>query len=178
MADLQKLGRRGFLKSTCAVASSVFVQSQSGALGFSLIQQAFGQSTQTIFYVDAINGDDNNQGMVPSEAWKTVTKVNSMRFEPGTKILFKRGQTFNSGPLLPQDSGEAGRPIVYGSYGNAQFRPGIVHSKVLQTFSKVGTNIWVTTLDGIGTKNEPLKIARDKRSRATTPWLSIRMSLR
>ncbi len=165
MAELQKLGRRGFLKGTCAVASSVLVHSQSGALGFSLLQQAFGQSTQAIFYVDAIKGDDNNQGNAPSEAWKTVTKVNSMRFEPGTKILFKRGQTFNSGPLLPQDNGEVGRPIVYGSYGNAKFRPGIVHSKIIQTFSKVGTNIWVATLDGIGNNNEPLKIARDKRSR-------------
>ena len=165
MANVFKSGRRDFLKNTCAVAAGLLVYSKADFCGLSTIQGAFGQSTQTIYYVDAINGDDNNQGLSPSDAWKTVSKVNSMRFEPGTQILFKRGQSFNSAPLIPQDSGEPSRPIVYGSFGNARFRPAIVHSQLIKSFSKIGTNLWVATVDGIGNKNTPIKIARNIRSR-------------
>ncbi len=58
----------------------------------------------TTYYVDAINGSDDNDGTSEKKAWQTVNKVNSVVFEPGDEILFKSGQTF-VGQLMPQGSG-------------------------------------------------------------------------
>ncbi|MFZ5451403.1 MAG: hypothetical protein ACOZF2_05975 [Thermodesulfobacteriota bacterium] len=68
-----------------------------------------------IYYVDATNGNDGNDGQAPSNAgtppthgpWQTLKKVsihadatNPDHFGPGDKILLKRGQTWN---LTEQD---------------------------------------------------------------------------
>jgi hypothetical protein len=37
----------------------------------------------TTYYVDATNGNDNNDGLSESNAWKTIGKVNSESFQPG-----------------------------------------------------------------------------------------------
>ena len=50
------------------------------------------------YYVDATNGNDNNSGLSPSSAWKTIAKVNSSNFNPGAQILFK-GRRFGGGNL-------------------------------------------------------------------------------
>jgi hypothetical protein len=72
----------------------------------------------TIYYVDAENGDDSNNGESPIAAWKTIDKVNSFgEFAPGDKILFKRGDTF-SGNLWAKGSGTESAPITVGAYGD------------------------------------------------------------
>ena len=43
------------------------------------------------YYVDASNGNDNWDGLSPANAWETIAKVNSMSFQSGDFILFKRG---------------------------------------------------------------------------------------
>jgi len=68
------------------------------------------------FYVDAINGNDNNNGNSEATAWKTVNAPNSKVFLAGSKISFKSGQTF-PGTLLVTGSGNASNPIVYNTYG-------------------------------------------------------------
>lgn len=70
----------------------------------------------TVYYVDAVNGNDNNSGTSENQAWSTLSKVNSMTFEAGDSILFKKGDIF-SGMLWPKGSGIAGNPIRVGSYG-------------------------------------------------------------
>lgn len=42
-----------------------------------------------IFYVDANNGDDSNDGKTKEKAWKSIGKINSHTFQPGDQILFK-----------------------------------------------------------------------------------------
>ena len=44
------------------------------------------------YYVDATNGNDYNNGLSPSTAWKTIAKVNAPSFNPSDFILFKRGE--------------------------------------------------------------------------------------
>jgi hypothetical protein len=44
------------------------------------------------YYVDARNGNNSNNGLSMSSAWKTIAKVNASRFYPGNQILFKRGE--------------------------------------------------------------------------------------
>lgn len=74
------------------------------------------------YYVDATNGNDTNDGLSADTAWKSLDKVNSVIFQPGDHILFKKGETW-TGWLKPQGSGEAGNPIVIASYGDGEDKP-------------------------------------------------------
>ena len=47
--------------------------------------------TGTKYYVSSSEGDDNNDGLSPESAWKSVQKVNDTTFEKGVGIFFKRG---------------------------------------------------------------------------------------
>ncbi|UCC22785.1 MAG: hypothetical protein JSW23_01575, partial [Planctomycetota bacterium] len=69
------------------------------------------------YYVDSNDGNDNNSGTSPEQAWKSLAPVNSMTFMPGNKILFKAGTTY-TGQLKPQGSGAEGSPIVINMYGD------------------------------------------------------------
>lgn len=68
------------------------------------------------FYVDAKGGNDNNDGMSPDSAFKSLFKVSSKYYQPGDKILFKCGTTF-SGTLEIRGDGTESSPILVGSYG-------------------------------------------------------------
>jgi hypothetical protein len=67
-------------------------------------------------FVDCGAGDDGNDGHSPGAAWRTVGRVNVAAFTPGDSILLRRG-TRCSGTLAPRGSGEPGRPIRIGVYG-------------------------------------------------------------
>jgi hypothetical protein len=71
----------------------------------------------TTYYIDAVDGSDNNSGINPARPWKTLGKVNSMTFAPGDRILFAAGRRWN-GKLHPKGSGTVGNPIVIGRYGD------------------------------------------------------------
>jgi len=68
------------------------------------------------YYVDTA-GDDGNNGLSPTMAWKTLSKVNGMTFGSGDRILFKAGGVW-TGQLWPKGSGSAGNAIVIDRYGN------------------------------------------------------------
>jgi hypothetical protein len=68
------------------------------------------------YYIDATGGNDGNNGLSPSTAWKTLTKVNATSFMPGSRILFKAGEVW-TGRLYPKGSGIAGYPIIIDMYG-------------------------------------------------------------
>jgi len=75
----------------------------------------------TTFYIDYINGNDDNIGTSVDSAWKTLKKVNDSTFAPGDKILFKSGCAW-SGQLSPKGSGSYGSPIVIDMYGG-KYKP-------------------------------------------------------
>ena len=69
-----------------------------------------------IYYVDATNGSDSNSGHDANQAWKSLDKVNSTSFAPGSLVLFERGETWHDS-LLASTSGTSNKPIIYGAYG-------------------------------------------------------------
>lgn len=71
---------------------------------------------QQIYYVDNVNGNDNNSGLNKDAAWKTIDKINETDFLPGDQILLKRGQNF-SGQLSFNNSGKPSQVIKLGAYG-------------------------------------------------------------
>ncbi|MBM3744893.1 MAG: right-handed parallel beta-helix repeat-containing protein [Acidobacteria bacterium] len=72
--------------------------------------------TGTSYYVDSSTGSDDNDGLSEKQAWKSLDKVNSVRFGPGDRILFRAGTRY-TGQLRPQGSGNEGKPIVIETYG-------------------------------------------------------------
>jgi hypothetical protein len=87
-----------------------------GLFVFAVICFAASASAAT-YYVDASNGNDANLGTSSNAAWKTLSKVNGMTFQPGDQILFKRGDSF-TGQLWPKGSGTSSAPIVINTYGS------------------------------------------------------------
>jgi hypothetical protein len=67
------------------------------------------------YYVDAVAGNDANEGTSTTHAWKGLTKVNATVFGPGDKILFKSGSTW-TGQVAPKGAGTLAHPIVIGKY--------------------------------------------------------------
>lgn len=77
--------------------------------------------TQANTYYVSTTGNDNNNGKTISEAWKTITKVNSVSFLPGDIILFQAGATFPGNIDKPSGaSGTNGNPVTFGSYGGGK----------------------------------------------------------
>ncbi|WP_018629058.1 right-handed parallel beta-helix repeat-containing protein [Niabella aurantiaca] len=77
----------------------------------------------TVYYVDP-NGDDANTGASATTAWKTLSKVNSVTFLPGDRILLKSGGIWNE-TLQPKGSGKTGAFITIDKYGGDK-RP-VIH---------------------------------------------------
>ncbi|HLE49236.1 MAG TPA: right-handed parallel beta-helix repeat-containing protein [Patescibacteria group bacterium] len=71
----------------------------------------------TNYYVDATNGDDNDNGTSTDTPWQTINKVNISSFSAGDQILFKKGEIWREQLTVPS-SGTAGNPIVFGAYSS------------------------------------------------------------
>ena len=104
-------------------------------------------SAQTTYYIDAVNGNDNNSGNSESAAWKTYNQVAKFiagwggegTARNGDKFLFKRGQTHLIGATKitgdPDDGvirilkdnlyfgvyGTGAKPILDGQYTTIRF---------------------------------------------------------
>jgi hypothetical protein len=106
-------------------------------------------SSQTTYFVDAINGSDGNSGKSSTLAWKTLSKVNGSAYLPGDIIAFKRGQMWVGGIIVPS-SGISGSPITYGAYGTGSnpiitTRDTLKKGKIPSTWSQSGlSNVWAT----------------------------------
>lgn len=80
-------------------------------IGFFMI----GSEDGVTYYV-ANTGSDSNNGRTVETAFKTIEKLNTIVFNPGDHILFKKGDEFK-GAFKPLGSGAEGYPIVVASYG-------------------------------------------------------------
>lgn len=84
-------------------------------LVFTLTLAGMGILPAADYYIDPA-GSDSNPGTSPANPWQSLGKVNGTVFQPGNKVLFKRGGTW-VGTLSPQGSGNSSAKITLGSYG-------------------------------------------------------------
>lgn len=91
-------------------------------------------------YYFSNSGNDNNSGTTEATPFKTLAKASSMRFLPGDRLLFKRGETFR-GELLMTSSGMVGNPIVIDSYGEG-IDATISGSEFINNWTSVGNGIY------------------------------------
>lgn len=68
------------------------------------------------YYISSA-GNNANNGMTINSSWRTVAAANSVVFQPGDTLLFRRGDTFTGIGLVIQQSGTNSQPITIGSYG-------------------------------------------------------------
>ncbi|MEV0388656.1 hypothetical protein [Nonomuraea sp. NPDC050643] len=76
-----------------------------------------------VYYVDSINGNDSATGKTPETAWKTLTKASAAGLDAGSKVLLRRGSTWQGQQLEITESGNANAPIVVDAYGTGTARP-------------------------------------------------------
>ena len=69
------------------------------------------------YHVDSTEGDDRHDGRTPSQAWRSLERVNTTTFTPGDQILLKAGSRWDGASLHPLGSGRPEAPIVLGRYG-------------------------------------------------------------
>lgn len=74
------------------------------------------EKRMTTYYVDSLNGADSGDGRSPETAFQSVGRVNALRLEPGDSVLFRAGGMY-SGTLEPAGTGEEGRSLTFGRYG-------------------------------------------------------------
>ncbi len=71
------------------------------------------------YYIDAVNGNDTNDGKSEAKPWKSFKKVSDLRLVAGGKVLLKAGCTWNDQKLMIKDAkGTAENPVVIGKYGD------------------------------------------------------------
>ena len=103
--------------------------------------------SQTTYYVSSSDGNDSNAGKSSSSPWKNLSKLNSTRFYPGDKILFKKGDSW-TGQWAVNNSGSSSNPIYIGGYGSGS-NPVIGGNNSLQYLFSLSTNVSYITIDGI-----------------------------
>lgn len=98
---------------------------------------------QRTYYVNAVSGNDKDDGSSDALAWQSLSKVNAAQLLPGDQVLFRRGQIWR-GQLIPQSghSGTNGR-IVYGAYPeNSDPLPQLLGSVHCLGWTNQGGNVW------------------------------------
>lgn len=78
-----------------------------------------------IYFIDSIQGCNDNTGISPEQAFQNFEKINTMSFSAGDKILLKRGSVFTDHFAL-NGSGEEFSPIQVSSYGEDVRKPKIL----------------------------------------------------
>jgi hypothetical protein len=95
-----------------------------------------------VFYVSN-HGSDRARGDSPHTAWKTIKKVNSVKFMPGDSILFEAGGTWRD-ILVISNSGTKENFIVYSRYGKGR-NPRIIGSEKAKDWVQTSIpNVWKT----------------------------------
>jgi parallel beta helix pectate lyase-like protein len=109
----------------------------------------------TVYYLDADTGDDENPGTRADRAWKTLGRINTTRFAPGDTIYIKTDTVYH-GRLFPKGAGIPGRPITINSFGKGA-RP-VIHAggKTSAALLLENTNAWhIKNLELTNTGDEP-----------------------
>ncbi|MXV15783.1 right-handed parallel beta-helix repeat-containing protein [Hufsiella ginkgonis] len=95
-----------------------FVSALLIMFSFSFTNQPVAMNGRT-FYIDALNGNDRNDGLSQAKPWKSLSRVNAATFVPGDQLLFKASGKWE-GQLHPKGSGNKQNPIRIGKYGKGR----------------------------------------------------------
>ena len=73
------------------------------------------------YYIDALNGNDSNDGKSEGKAWKSLYKASSLQLGAGGKVLLKAGCTWSDEKLMVKNAkGTKENPVIVGKYGEGK----------------------------------------------------------
>jgi len=68
------------------------------------------------YHVDALHGDDRNDGLSAQRSWKSLARLRDFALKPGDAVLLAAGSVWRE-PLVIRRSGARGAPIVFSRNG-------------------------------------------------------------
>lgn len=83
--------------------------------GFSSCSVDQKYNSYSTYYISSDDGNDENVGTSPDNAWKSLNRVNTHTFKPDDRLLFKSGTNYK-GQLRPNGSGTDEKPIIIDMY--------------------------------------------------------------
>ena len=95
-------------------------------------------------YYFSPDGDDSNNGTTPDQAWRSISKLNSLihDLQPGDVVYFERGGVWNEASIsISGISGTSSNPITFRAYGSGK-APVITGGKDLSGEFTQNGNIW------------------------------------
>lgn len=102
------------------------------------------------YYVSSI-GNDGNSGLSIATAWRTISKLNTIDFEPGDVVLFEGGSVFNGNLLLQaEDAGTPWNPVLFSSYGTGRATISAGNSYGIKAYNCAGFRIANLNIVGSG----------------------------
>lgn len=134
----KKINRREFIQTGLAGAA-VFSAGIFGLSAFSNCKQENSITNENqsplTFFVDSESGNDDNDGLAPEKAFKSLGRLKNLKLSPGDSIKFKRGSRFNQ-PLFIYDSGNPDDYIVLTDYGDVELPAPSFTNPVFEPASK------------------------------------------
>jgi len=99
-------------------------------------------SAQQNYFIDAVNGNDVNNGTSISPPWKNLSKLYNLTISAGSTINLKNGSVWIGQQLKFKGSGTNSSPIIINNYGNGA-KP-IIHGNGL-----TGQGVVIYTINSI-----------------------------
>ncbi|MDR3725122.1 MAG: right-handed parallel beta-helix repeat-containing protein [Terracidiphilus sp.] len=118
---------------------------------------------QTTHYLDCNRTAGAGDSLRPESAWNSVSQANTFIFQPGDKLLLRRGSQCN-GMLEPKGSGSAQTAIILSAYGDGPL-PVINGGKQKAGLQLLNQQYWdIQNLEIVGGSPYGLHIATDSSS--------------
>ena len=74
----------------------------------------------TVYFLDNKKGNDGNNGLSASKAFKTLEKASKIKLKAGDQLLLKANQTFPGSLTINEAIGSAINPIIISVYGKGK----------------------------------------------------------
>ena len=86
-------------------------------------------SAEKVYYISSSLGDSSFDGLSAVTPFRSFENLKAHTFNPGDKILFKRGDSFDHVYLEERGNGTADNPIILGAYGDPDLPKPVLDAK-------------------------------------------------
>jgi len=111
-------------------------------IGAHLVQSVHtGRSEHRTFHLSQ-HGDDAEDGLSPSTAWRTLDRAEKAVLRPGDRLLLEGGSRFSGRVSIgPGEAGDAAVPVVIDSYGDGRATIEAVGDSAVAVYNTAGVEI-------------------------------------
>ncbi|MBX7257627.1 MAG: right-handed parallel beta-helix repeat-containing protein [Candidatus Hydrogenedentes bacterium] len=115
-----------------------------------ILTAVIGEACGNQFYISPL-GNDSNNGSSPESAWKTLSRVNKQRLEPGDTVHLDGGHEFEGNLVFDSsDSGHPSNPLTVTSYGQGRATIRVAQGDGVFAENRSGIHLKNLTIRGPG----------------------------